>query len=377
MATLRKIKGNYYARVRWSINHKQYERIYPLLAEDDGQADLRLGEVEEKEHLIKQEIEIAFWWLIENGERTHQVIYTLAEAVEEFLQHLSRYGRKQSTIEIRRQTFKNVFAVISPTTPAESFDNSCINKFIDHYQKILTPNGINMRLAHLKTFSNWLYDDKEIITKRIKMKKMKVKQKDPSYLTADDIHNIWALDWLDDHYKDVFRFYWETGVRLREPYNSYIKNGSWLINTENKSGKTKRVKLQPHHIPIVEEIQKRLEKGNATQETFGKYYSTKFKEVARAIGRDDLHFHNLRDTYAIIRYLQTRDIYEVCKELNHSSVTITEKYANFTSFEELEEDFPGDVFPVLVDRDLKKCRMLTPEGAKTSSPPMGSEYVIG
>ena len=108
MATLRKIKGNYYARVRWSINYKQQERIYPLLAEDDGQADLRLGEVEEKEHLIKQEIEIAFWWLIENGERTHQVIYTLAEAVEEFLQHLSRYGRKQSTIEIRRQTFNHM-----------------------------------------------------------------------------------------------------------------------------------------------------------------------------------------------------------------------------------------------------------------------------
>ena len=101
-------------------------------------------------------------------------------------------------------------------------------------------------------------------------------------------------------------------------------------------------------------------------------------KALKFINKDDTRtLHCLRHTFAVRKYLHTRDIYLVKTELGHTSVVMTEKYANFTSFEELEEDFPGDDFPVLVDRDFKKCRMVAPEGAKTSSPPMGSEYVIG
>ena len=69
------------------------------------------------------------------------------------------------------------------------------------------------------------------------------------------------------------------------------------------------------------------------------WYSIKFKWVVRKIGGDDLHFHNLRDTFAVMRYLETRDIYQVSKELGHSSVKLTEKYAKF-QLRRLEHDFP-------------------------------------
>ncbi len=51
-------------------------------------------------------------------------------------------------------------------------------------------------------------------------------------------------------------------------------------------------------------------------------------------------FHDLRDTFAVMRYLNTRDIYQVSKELGHTSVKITEKCARF-SIRRLEHDFPG------------------------------------
>ena len=59
----------------------------------------------------------------------------------------------------------------------------------------------------------------------------------------------------------------------------------------------------------------------------------------RKIGREKLHFHNLRDTFAVMRYLETRDIYQVSKELGHSSVKVTEKYARF-NIRRLSQDFP-------------------------------------
>ncbi|MBU0528218.1 hypothetical protein KKF86_00445, partial [bacterium] len=49
---------------------------------------------------------------------------------------------------------------------------------------------------------------------------------------------------------------------------------------------------------------------------------------------------NLRDTFAVRRYLQTNDIYLVAKELGHAKVSMTEKYANF-DIRLLKQDFPS------------------------------------
>ena len=102
-----------------------------------------------------------------------------------------------------------------------------------------------------------------------------------------------------------------------------------------------------------------------------------FKKVARAINRGELHFHNLRDTYAVIRYYETRDIYAVSNELCHSSVTTTEKYAKFFSFNELKDDFPalveGNSIYSLADGSKKHTKMsdASPHKAESSIPPYG------
>ena len=51
-------------------------------------------------------------------------------------------------------------------------------------------------------------------------------------------------------------------------------------------------------------------------------------------------FHCLRHTFAVRRYLETRDIYQVCKELGHTSIKTTEIYTQF-SFARLEQDYPS------------------------------------
>ena len=66
-----------------------------------------------------------------------------------------------------------------------------------------------------------------------------------------------------------------------------------------------------------------------------------FKKALIDIGADSSkHLHSIRHTFAVRRYLQTRDIYQVKQEMGHSSVTTTEIYAKF-SLRRLEMDFPS------------------------------------
>ena len=135
--------------------------------------------------------------------------------------------------------------------------------------------------------------------------------------------------------------YWETGMRLREPFKGRV-DGEWLIiePEDSKTGILREIHLQPHHIDTIQEMQKRLKESSKTFMNFSGYYSKLFKKVMRKMGRPHLHFHNLRDTFAIMRYLETRDIYQVSKELGHSTVKVTEKYTTFNT-RKLEEDFPS------------------------------------
>ena len=67
-----------------------------------------------------------------------------------------------------------------------------------------------------------------------------------------------------------------------------------------------------------------------------------FKESLRKIGviDDNISLKSLRHTFAVKRYLITRDIYQVKSELGHTKVSTTEIYANF-KFERLGDDFPS------------------------------------
>ncbi len=70
-----------------------------------------------------------------------------------------------------------------------------------------------------------------------------------------------------------------------------------------------------------------------------KRYSRIFKQCCKIVGINNKHFHHIRHTYAVRRYLEVRDIYQIAKELDHSSVTTTEIYAKF-NLSRLEQDFP-------------------------------------
>ena len=345
---VRTMRGKCYARLRVWDGYKENEQLIPLLTTPDDEKEtlrrLKILEAElpnlKKGIIQKFQYPEYFPWLNETG--TSKLIkLSLKDIIPEFLKHLRRYGRTENTILRRQECLNNLINALGSNFPAESLNSSSIAKFIDFHKGKLTDSGVNMHLTHIRSLTNWLYDEKNILPKRIKFKMIKVDAKEPSYLTQANIELILSLTEIDEHCKSAFQFYYETGLRLREPYHGTIKDGNWLIIPKTKNRKGKRIHLQPHQVPVWNAMMDRFNNSKAKYNSKSGYYSRQFKKAVRLIGRGELIFHNLRDTFAIIRYIQTRDIYQVSNELHHSSVTTTEKYAIFYSMEELESDFPS------------------------------------
>ena len=340
MATLKKRRGKWYARIRRWNGVREIEKQIPLRTDSKVTARIRLQEIEKVEQDIIDGMTFEFQWHNADGKlKVSQ--QKLSGLVDEYLVSLKSNGAKDSTISRARYCLKNMENVFG-----SNFIITDINAYrIEYFKQImkdkLTDNGININLTRIRAFLNWCHDIRELITKRPKIVFIKVPKKNPSYLTENNLTDIFKLDWLSPFYKNVFRMYLDTGMRLREPFNGIIDNG-WLIvsPSDSKTGIVREIEVSPYHIETIGEMLLRMESSKSTFKAHTDYYSKVFKKVVRNIGRGDLHFHNLTDTFAVIRYLETRDIYQVSKELGHTTVKVTEKYAKFR-MSKLEQDFPS------------------------------------
>lgn len=340
MAGLRKLRGKYYARVHSAKNGKNNEKLVPLRTDSKVEARVRLQQVVKLESDIKEGIGYTFPWMNKSGELTVKVL-TIQECIDEYLKYLKGNGCRSTTINRAYYCLRHCTKVLGKGFPIENISSADIERIKTQYKGILKDNGINIVLTRIRAFLNWCHDIKGVIDTTPIVKMIRVPYKLPSYLSESDQAEILRLEWLAEHYKQVFRFYWETGCRLREPFNGKI-SGSWLVidSDKSKTGIPREIYLKPHQIEIVEELHERHQNTKSTDRGFTNSYSRYFKKACIEIGREDLHFHNLRDTFAVMRYLETRDIYQVSKELGHTSVKVTEKYARFR-LRRLEQDFPS------------------------------------
>lgn len=340
MASLKQRRNKYYARVRSWDGIKQIEKQIPLKTINKTDAIERLLIVNKYEKDIKDGINIEFPWMNEDG-NTFVKRFTLQEAIDEYLIYMKNNGCRETTVERAFYCLKNLSQCLGKQFCIEKINTSQIEIFKNHFKEKLTDNGININLTRIRAFLNWGKNIKGFFNIIPNIQMIRVPGKMPSYLNEIEQSKILEIDWLDNHYKDAFIMYWETGCRLREPFDGTI-DGKWLVVNENnsKTGIPREILMNSFHIATINEMKKRLSQSNANPRTFTTKYSRMFKKCCITIGRGDLHFHNLRDTYALMRYLKTRDIYQVSKELGHTSVKVTEKYTKFR-LRKLEQDFPN------------------------------------
>ena len=371
MATMRPLRGKWYARIRWSDkNGNRSEETIPLRTSSKVTAHERIAEVNKVEDDIKQGMEFSFPWLSDST-TTKVQRYTVLDAVEQWLSQRSSEGIRQSTIKRNRYSLESLMSHISTSIPLSKVSTSMIDSYRNYcIHKGNKPDGININLRAIKTFFNWCYR-RELIEKNLFVDMVSKPKELPLYIPDSLFDKLMQLEWLDDNYKTAFSFYRDTGCRRSEPFLGEL-HGDWLLigGNETKQRMDKELSLSHTNLERITEMRAFLESYKGTLDSWIGNLSKTFLKAMREVDGQDTkyHLHCLRHTFAVRRYLQTRDIYLVKQELGHQSVVTTEIYAKF-SLRRLENDFPSlvsntknneilemkmEVFTLLFSKDYQK-----------------------
>ena len=344
MATLRKRRGKWYARIRWcDKNGCNKEKQIPLRTHLKNEAYARFFEVENKESDIKDGMGFSFPWLNDSG-KTKLVMQTLQDIIDKYHTSKSINGIRNSTIERSQCALKTLTSFLGKSFPVQSISESHIEDWKEYWVNKHKPNTININLSKIRAFLNWCFK-KKCIPEKVDIEMVKADEKPVAYLSDKDFKKILQTNAVEDHFKRSFIFYLSTGCRKTEPFQGKL-SGGWLIIEPDtaKSHRTREVQLTSELLEILDEMRNRHDKIIAKYKYKSKNiiarYSKEFKKACRAVGLDKHHLHDLRDTYAIRRWAVTGDILLVAREIGHTSVKQTEKYAQF-NLRRLIPDFPS------------------------------------
>jgi len=334
MATLKKLRKSYYARIRWYENDYQKEKKVPLRTHLKSEASVRLNEVERYEHIIKdgEDYTAIFPWF-NGGGKTEIVRRTVQDAIDEHLTVKDIRNLRKSTIDRARVGLKSLTNVIGNSRPISSINDDDLEKWLMKCtEKGHSPNTMACNRAKIVDFLNHCYR-KEWIKKEIYFPTIANTQKEIKCVNEDLFRKIQELESVDTHFKRAFYFYISTGCRRAEPFNGEIIGNQLRVNREtSKSKSTRYVNLNPLQKEILIEMIERADflkaKYGYKQRSIEIRYSKELKKACRELGVEDIHFHHLRNSYIIIRCAITGDIMAVSKEVGHANVTQTQRYAD-------------------------------------------------
>ena len=358
MASLRKRRGTWYARVQWWIGQKRKELNIPLRTKKKIVARERISEVERVEEHIKEGNQFSFPWM-HNTVKTKVIRLTIKEAVIKWMNERKHLIRKNAML-INQNSLNHLINTLGGTTHLSNIDNSAIllyNRYL--INKNYSIASINIHLRTVKTMLRY-YQKIGMLKKIPSVDQMRVYQKDPIYISDNEFNMIMALPSLSSFYKRIFFLYRETGMRLREAYIS-ILNGHWLdISEESKSHRSRSLELNSYLKTIYLEYENWFKEGyGATLKDPGEHISKMFKKCLIHIkASSDKSFHSLRHTYAVRSLIKGVPIHELKLLMGHSSVITTEGYCNM-NLKRIAHDFPS-IHSTLAEHTLENSKEDTP-----------------
>lgn len=330
MASLRKMRNKYYARVYYKDKDGEGREKLISLNTSKKQLALKLKEeVERQEKAYKAGI-------ISIDEISAKEPTNLDKITHKFMDYLSLSERSDKTTYLYKlalNDFREIFQERDITLLSREDYLGFMKEMKRKY-----PNNVtcNIRLRNIRAFLRWCKDHGEIEKLPFMIEQLPTKKKKPRYFTDSEMKNILAEAKTNEEMYARIWVHWKTGMRLRELSKSYYEEGFIEIYDHIKHGKERTIPIDKEtarHYHIAKE-------GDYIPTTI----STKFKEILNKLNYrktksgDTRHFHCLRHTFAVRTYYETRDIYRVKVLLGHSSVKTTEKYANF-NIAKLERDF--------------------------------------
>ena len=348
MAYLKKAKSRngkiYYISQVKSTKWSKPKNI-PLKTTTYKEAVERHQIVEEREKAIKEGV--VFNWEEFGGSRIRVKKQTIQMLIDEWLT-IKGSNIRQSSVDRYRVSLNAFTDIVGKTCPMNTINTSTIEGFKKARLESHSPNGINIDLRGIKCFLLWCREE-GYIKLMPKIKQLKIDKSKPKVIKDSEWELIMQSN-ISDEWKDIFKLYRDIGARRNEVVFGRIEGSFLIVDAENsKSGLEKEIQLTHKQQGVVYSIHNQRDKYIAEGKNITNYVNTftkGFKKVCDKLGLD-YNFHCLRHTFAVRRYFETKDIYLVSKELGHTSVLTTEKYAQFNP-NRLEQ-----WFPTLVKKPMK------------------------
>ena len=346
MATLRKRRLKYYARIQWRDSSQSLkEKQIPLKTHLKSEALVRKAEVERYEDDIKngEDYTVEFAWLNDGG-KTKIKRRTVQEAIDEYHVVKDIRNQRKSTIERSKCGLKTLTNVVGKSRPVSTLNDDDIEDWGKWCNsKGHSPNTQACNRAKIVAFLNHCYR-KRWIRNEVYFPTIENTQKEIKYVNEFVFRDIMALDTVAPHFKRAFFFYLSTGCRRSEPFSGEVLDNHLKIKCETAKSKTTRyVKLTPVMRATVLEMRARCDnqiaKYGYKQRSIEMRYGKEFKKACRAVGIEDLHLHNLRNSYIVIRWAVTGDIMAVSEEIGHANINQSMEYAKIPPMV-IAEEFP-------------------------------------
>tara|TARA_B100000586_G_scaffold264293_1_gene234533 strand:- start:58 stop:1197 length:1140 start_codon:yes stop_codon:yes gene_type:complete len=341
-----KRKNTWYFRKSWrDKNHTRHWFIVSLETHSLTVARKRHDEIMGRWDEVMDGDEFEWSWQGEHN-RTTVKERRLDAVVEKYIKHKQADGLVDSSIKRIRNSMDNLINHLGSGFNYTAISTDDIDSFKRTIGKDRTPAGVNVDIRNVRTFCNWLFHTEQI-NRQLPIKELPEPKRKPQHLTEAHIVAIWELDSLTMQMKRIIGFLIATGLRVSSAFQGHME-GNWLvIPADAKYNKSKReleINLDPtlHKIwlEMMELKAEWKERGFQFRSLTGKV-SKHFKRAIRECGIDDTqHLHNTRHTFAVRTWLKTNNIYMVKEQLGHSSVAVTEGYAEHKR-SRIAGDFPS------------------------------------
>ena len=343
---LRKRKGTWYFRRCWrneNAQRKWFEKSLqtPTLTTARKRQDEIMGRWDE----VVAGAEFEWSWEGKHN-RTTVKDRRLDAVVEKYIKHKQADGLVDSSIKRIKNSMDNLINHLGSGFNYTTISTDDIDSFKRTIAGDRTPAGVNVDIRNVRTFCNWLFHT-ERINRQLPIKELPEPKSKPQYLSEKDIVAIWELDSLTMQMKRIIGFYIATGLRVASAFQGHME-GNWLvIPADAKYNKSKRElevcldsTLNKIWLEMMELKAEWKERGFKFRNLTGKI-SKQFKRAIRECGiNDSQHLHNTRHTFAVREWLKSNNIYGVKEQLGHSSVAVTEGYAEHKR-SRIAVDFPS------------------------------------
>ena len=375
MKNLRKIKGNWYYRLKIWNGVKEKETPIPLKTKNktdairrakivlDNADDLKSGVIQ------KFQWEEYFPWLNDTG-TSILVKRSVQDIIPDYLAYRQTKVRSSTANRdrISLNQLTNFFFKPKPIEELSYKDIEGADGLIQHLRNNgYKDSGINITLRHLRIFFNWMYNRERLIAEPIRFDMIPEGEQLYCYFNESELQAIHSVDSIDDFFKRCFFFYQHTGCRPIEPFIGELV-GDWLIvdSSKSKGKNVRQIQLSEKLKNILIEMQSfrdsysvRSTGHKCPSASNERAYERISKTLKKVIGKlkfngKKLTLKSFRHTYGIVRVYETGNIFQVAMEMGHKNVTTTQLYLRFPR-ERVKQDFPS--LEVMEDHHKKTIRV--------------------